>query len=154
MSSGNETDEAIDNLMNGINSDASSELADDIHEISPGDIVQYYDETKVRGRPDAMKTTLVEHLTDEKNHFVYLESMYPLQRDTPIRIVSKLQKDGTYVTFKESQLMPAKKYHYKETGYYKKQERPKSLRQFQKELDDIIAESWEEKMAEKKKRAS
>ena len=109
MSSGIETDEAIENLMKGIDSDASSELADEIHEISAGDIIQYYDETKVRGRPDAMKTTLVERLTDKSNHFVSLESMYPLQRDTPIRIVSKLQEDGTYVTFKESQLMPAKK---------------------------------------------
>ena len=117
MSDGNETDEAINSLMQGIDSDSSSALADVIQEISPGDIVQYYDETKVRGRPDAMITTLVQNLTDATNHFVYLESMYPLQRDTPIRIVSKLQKDGTYLTFEDSQLISAKKYHYKETGY-------------------------------------
>ena len=95
-----------------MDSNDSSKAADVIHTISPGDYIEYYDKTIVRGRPKAMKTTQVLHFNGTGDHFTFLDDFYLLNRDSLVKIVSKLLPNGKQEIFEQGRLMKVKKHQF------------------------------------------
>ena len=69
--------------------DDESLLADEKHTISPGDIIEYHDETIVYGKDNAMKRTQVMHLCKASKGYMYLDDAYCLNRDTRVKVLYK-----------------------------------------------------------------
>ena len=111
------SDDEVNDFFRMSDSDESSALADEIQTISPGDIIEHYDERVVRGRPDANKQTMVLNIQSTTNDRLYLKDYYPIKRDSEVKIISKLQENGERVPFQHGTLMKMKKYHTKETVF-------------------------------------
>ena len=139
-SNGEDSDERLRDFFKVYDSDESSALAEEIQTISPGDIIMYYDERIVRGRKDCMKTTTVLKLTLDRKVKVYLDDYYPLNRDSQVKILYKLLKNGKYEPFTNGREMSFKKYRFKETNYFEGKKKVPSYKELQKQFRKKLAE--------------
>ena len=133
-----DSDGSADRLLANQSSDDESALADEIQTISPGDYIEYYDETFVRGDPRSMKVTQVLKLTNPADHYCFLADLYPLKRDSIVKIKSKLLPNGEQEPFADGLTLKTKNYRFADTGYFKGPEKTKTMRELQKEFKKIM----------------
>ena len=151
-SNGEDSDAQLRNFFNVEDSDESSALAEEIQTICPGDIIRYYDERWVRGRKECMKTTTVLKLTLDSERKVYLDDYYPLNRDSKVKILYKLLKNGQYEPFTNGREMSFKKYRFKETNYFKGKKKAPSYKELQEQFQKRLALSIEKNNNMKKRK--
>ena len=111
-------DKDIQDFFNGESSDESA-IADAEQTISPGDIIEFYNEFYVKGSKFSYQQCMVTSLKTPEEGWISCDIAYGFTSLSEVRILAKLQKDGTYKSFEGSKVLYIKNYNIEDKGYYK-----------------------------------
>ena len=78
-----------------------------------GDIIIYYDETRVRGTPDSQIHAAVTFITDAENGYIRTQKPYSFNGDSLIKIKEQRGVSGEYEKFTDPQWYQLKTYNFK-----------------------------------------
>ena len=78
----------LQRLVNNEDTPTSSQDEHPSHTISPGDIIEYYDETRVKGTTRSYVQSQVLKLNPSEDFYCYLTTNYPLTKDSLVKIIS------------------------------------------------------------------
>ena len=116
---GVDSDDDVDRLFNSAHSSDESAIAESEQTISPGDIIEFYNEVYVKGSKFSYEQVMVTSIVSKEEGYVSTTTAYHMNPNTEVRIIAKLGKDGTYIPFKDSKVLYIKKYNFIDNGYYK-----------------------------------
>ena len=111
---GRNSDNEVEEFFDNESSDESA-IAEVTQTISPGDIIEFYNETFVKGHKHSYEQVMVTAIKSKEEVYISFDAAYFMSPLTEVRILAKLQNDGTYLPFKGSTVLYMKNYNFKES---------------------------------------